>query len=231
MIATVFTPNGIVVATASLDSYYEYIESEEETVQSPIYMEGLPHTYLFWGKFSLTFNGLNSYVAEIGILDKFEELSRKWEKAPPITEFMPYLKKLIIDNHIQIIGVVATYDTDLNGLTMPFVYQILGENIRRINLDNDGHINYNCAYLEKVPIIGKLLQQTQIKNGDIWEDNPAVRIRCDLFSISKSIDLCRFMLRTNHYIGNINSTRYHCHLKADFSIITKNNIEVKLIDI
>ncbi len=231
MIATVFVPDGIVVATASFDSYNEYIESEEGTLISPIKMEGLQHTYLFWKRFSLTFNGLNPYMTELGIFDKFEDLSRKWESAPTITEFMPYLKKLLIDNHIQIIGVIAAYDIDKNGKVEPFVYQILGENIRRINLDNDGHINYNCVYLEKTPIVGKLLQQTQIKNGDIWEKNSAVKLRCDLYSISKSIDICRFMLRTYHYVENINSTRYDCPLKADISIITRGTVEVKLIDI
>lgn len=231
MIATVFAPDGIVVATASFDSYYEYIESEEGTLLSPINMEGLPHTYLFWERFSLTFNCLNSYMTELGILDKFENLSNKWDSVPPIAEFMPYLKKLLVDNHIQIIGIVAAYDIDKNGMIMPFVYQILGENIRRINLDNNGCLNYNCVHLEKVPLVGKLLQQTQIKNGDIWEETPAVKLRCDLYSISKSIDICRFMLRTSHYVANINSTRYDSPLKADISIITKDKVEVKLMDI
>ena len=69
------------------------------------------------------------------------------------------------------------------------------------------------------------------KNGDEWEENQAVRLRCDLFSIEKSIDLCRFMLRTSHYVENINSTLYDSPLKADVSIITKDKIETKIIEI
>ena len=231
MIATVFTPNGIVVATASYDKFYEYLESDDGTILSPITMDGLPHNYLFWGKYSLTYNILNSYSAEFSILSKFDELTGKWDTIPPIVEFMPYLKKLLVDNNIQIIGVVAAYDKDKGLPNIPFVYQILGENIRRINLDTEGHLNYNCVYLEKYPYIGKLLQQTQIKNGDIWEDNQAVKLRCDLFSIHKSIDLCRFMLRTNYYVENINSALYDNPLKADVTIITKEKIETKLMDI
>lgn len=231
MIATVFTPNGIVVATASYDKFYEYLESDDGTILSPITMDGLPHNYLFWGKYSLTYNILNSYSAEFSILSKFDELAGKWDAIPPIAEFMPYLKKLLVDNNIQIIGVVAAYDKDKGLPNIPFVYQILGENIRRINLDTEGHLNYNCVYLEKSPYIGKLLQQTQIKNGDIWEDNQAVKLRCDLFSIHKSIDLCRFMLRTNYYVENINSALYDNPLKADVTIITKEKIETKLMDI
>ena len=194
-------------------------------------MDGLPHNYLFWGKYSLTYNILNSYSAEFSILSKFDELAGKWDAIPPIAEFMPYLKKLLVDNNIQIIGVVAAYDKHKGLSNIPFVYQILGENIRRINLDTEGHLNYNCVYLEKSPYIGKLLQQTQIKNGDIWEDNQAVKLRCDLFSIHKSIDLCRFMLRTNYYVENINSALYDNPLKADVTIITKEKIETKLMDI
>ena len=52
MIASVFTPNGIVVATASYDSFLEYVEYENDTVMSPINIEGLTHTYLFYRKYS-----------------------------------------------------------------------------------------------------------------------------------------------------------------------------------
>ena len=100
MIATVFTPNGIVVATASYDKFYEYLESDDGTILSPITMDGLPHNYLFWGKYSLTYNILNSYSAEFSILSKFDELAGKWDAIPPIAEFMPYLKKLLVDNII-----------------------------------------------------------------------------------------------------------------------------------
>ena len=126
MIATVFTPNGIVVATASYDKFYEYLESDDGTILSPITMDGLPHNYLFWGKYSLTYNILNSYSAEFSILSKFDELAGKWDAIPPIAEFMPYLKKLLVDNNIQIIGVVAAYDKDKGLSNIPFVYQILG---------------------------------------------------------------------------------------------------------
>ena len=59
---------------------------------------------------------------EFEILDKFEELSKRWDKTPPIVEFMPYLKKLLVDNRFQIIGIVAGYDQDVNERTTPFVY-------------------------------------------------------------------------------------------------------------
>lgn len=63
MVATVYTPNGIVVATASYDSFHEHLDTEDGIQISPINIEGLTHTYLFYNKYSLTFNGLNSYTA------------------------------------------------------------------------------------------------------------------------------------------------------------------------
>ena len=231
MIITVFSPYGIVAATTNFDSFYEQIESEEGTMLLPIKMEGLPHTYTFWNKFSITFNVLNSYSLEDNLLDRFEDLLNKWESIPLITDFMPYLKKLLVDSKIQIIGIVAAYDMDKDKSIVPFVYQILGTNIRRINIDSNGHINYNCVFLERTPIVGKLLRQTQIKNGDVWDNYPAVNLRCDLYSIQKSIDLCRFMLRTNYYVENINSALYDKPLSADLSIITKEKVETKSINI
>ena len=67
MVATVYTPNGIVVATASYDSFHEHLDTEDGIQISPINIEGLTHTYLFYNKYSLTFNGLNSYTIEFEI--------------------------------------------------------------------------------------------------------------------------------------------------------------------
>lgn len=231
MIVSVFTPVGIVVATSTSDCFYEFMETEDGNVLTPIKMNGLPHTHIFWGRYSFTFNCLNQYSYESDLLPKLRELTKKWDTIPPITDFMPYLKKLFVDSHIQVIGIMAAYDKDGNGALTPFVYQILGENIRRINLDNEGNINYNCVYLEKKPHIGKLLQQTKLRNGELWEDNPAINLRCDLYSIQKSIDLCRFMLRTSDYVENVNSASYDDPLKADVSIITCDNIETKTMNI
>lgn len=231
MVVTVFTPISIVVATASYDCFYDYIDTEEGNVLTQIKMNGLPHTHTFWGKYIFTFNCLNPYAYESDLLPKLRELAEKWDAVPPIKEFMPYLKKLFVDSHIQVIGIMAAYDKDINGILTPFVYQILGENIRRINLDNEGNLNYNCAYLEKKPHIGKLLQQIKIRNGDLWEEHPAINLRCDLYSIQKSIDLCRFMLRTSDYVENINSASIDDPLEADVSIITYDKIETKKMKI
>ena len=227
MIVSLFIPKAIIVATASFDTFFESRESEEGTVLAPIYMEGLQHTYTFWNRYSIVFNSFNNYIYEADLIGCFDSLRTKWDKIPSIEEFVPYFKKMVVDNHIQMIGILSAFDNT----GTPYVYQILGESMRRINLDNEGRMNYNCVYLEKKPHIGKLLQQTRVKNGDSWEECSEVRLRCDLYSTKKAIDICRFMLRTSYYVDNINSAFYDTPLQADMTITTPTDVETKLINI
>mgnify|MGYP006916106660 CR=1 FL=1 len=194
MIVSVFIPKAIIVATASFDTFFESHDVEDGTLLAPIHMEGLPHTYTFWDRYSITFNSINKYTYEADLMDRFEVLSQKWDNIPTIVDFMPYLKKMLVDSHIQMIGILSAFDDK----GVPYVYQILGESVRRINLDNDGKINYNCVYLERTPRIGKLLQQTRIKNGESWEESPEVRLRCDLYSI-KFVTISDFNFNRNGY--------------------------------
>ena len=231
MIVTVFTPNGIVTATSSTDIFYENIGEGDMLVQKSIRVEGLPHTYLFWDKYVLTYNSLNLNSYENRLIEELNNLSNKWETVPPIQDFMPYVKKMIVDTHIQFIGILTGYDYNEKGVLSPYVYQILGENIRRINLDNEGNVNYNCVYLEKEPYVGKLFQGTKLRNGDSWEETNGVRLRCDLYSISKAIDLCSFMIKTNYYMENLNTSNYATPLPVEITITTCNRIDSKTINI
>lgn len=231
MVVTVFTPNGIVTATSSSDLFYENIEEDDMLVRKSIRVEGLPHTYLFWDKYVLTYNSLNLNSYENRLIEELNNLSNKWETVPPIQDFMPYVKKMIVDTHIQFIGILTGYDYNEKGVLSPYVYQILGENIRRINLDNEGNVNYNCVYLEKEPYVGKLFQGTKLRNGDSWEETNGVRLRCDLYSISKAIDLCSFMIKTNYYMENLNTSNYATPLPVEITITTCNRIDSKTINI
>ena len=227
MIVTVFIPKAIISATASFDTFLESQESEDGAYLSPIYMEGLPHTYTFWNRYSIMYNSINQYAYEADLVDCLDSLANRWNEIPSITDFVPYLKKMLIDKHIQAIGVLSGFDES----GTPYVYQILGESVRRVNLDNDGKINYNCVYLERTPHIGKLLQQTRVKNGDTWEESPEVRLRCDLYSKKKALDICRFMLRTSYYVDNINSALLDTPIKADLTIVTPMGVETQQINI
>lgn len=226
MIVSVFGPCGIVTASSDLDTFYELREKDDEYFAHKIGIEGLPHMYTFWDKYVLVYNCINQNVYDARMPYCLAALTDKWLDAPSPQDFMPYLKKLIVDNNIQIIGVVSGYFEDSKGTVTPYVYQILGEEIRRVNIDSSGNINYNCIYLEKEPIVGKLLRQVRMRNGDEWEEQEEYRFRYDLFSITKSIDFCGFVIKTNHYIDNINSFMYETPINLDIAVVAPESIDI-----
>ena len=230
MVATVFGPLGIVSATLARDFFFEAQVEHETTFLNPISVDDLPHQFVFWERYVLLYGYMNQYSFESKIQIAFSALMSRWDYMPKIQEFMPYLKKMIIDEKIQIIGIMSAYE-ECEGLNIPYVYQILGESICRINTDSDGKVIFNCAYLETEPCVGKLFQPTRIQNGNIWENTRGVRPRCDLYSIKKSLDLCRFMLRTGYYAENVNMASCDTPLSADVAIVTPESIEMKVLNI
>ena len=226
MIVSVFGPCGIVTATSNHDTFFEQAEKDGTTFTRTIGIEGLPHTFTFWGKYVLVYNYLNQQVYDARIPNCFSLLTSKWKTAPAPKAFIPQLKQLIVDNKIQIIGIVSTYFEEDRGVQTPYAYQILGEEIRRINTDNAGNTMFNCVYLEKEPIVGKLLRKTQLLNGDVWEEQNECLLRFDLFSIAKSIDFCAFAIKTNHYISNNSETGYCDTLQMEVAVATTDGIEI-----
>ena len=226
MVVSVFGPCGIVTASSGFDTFYELRERDKETFAHKISIEGLPHIYSFWDKYVLVYNCINQNIFEAKIPHCLYTLTQKWETPPSPQDVMPYLKKLIVENHIQIIGVVSGYFDNTDGIKTPYVYQILGEEIRRVNIDSDGNLNYNCIYLEKEPIVGKLLRRVKLRNGDVWEEQEEYKFRYDLFSIPKAIDFCGFAIKTNHYINNISSAMYHTSVNFDVAIVEPDKIDI-----
>ena len=225
MIVSVFGPCGKVTATASCDTFFDIRNDGEDIITLPMNIQGLPHTHSFWGKYMLVFNCINQNAYDAQIQQHFSALTNRWNEIPHIKDFMPYLKKLIVDNHIQIIGVVSAYCENEGEGKMPYVYQILGEEIRRVNIDNSGNLNYNCICLEKEPILGKLLRKVKLRNGDTWEEIDELRFRYDLFSVTKSIDFCEFVVKTNFFLNNINTVMYNRPMCADITIVTPDSVD------
>lgn len=226
MIVSVFSPFGIVTVTASHDSFSEMRKEEDEAMIHRINIKGLPHVYTFWEKYVLVYNCINQNICDVRMPYCLSSLVKKWDSAPAPQEFMPYLKKLIVDNHIQIIGVVSAYYGEDQIFKTPYVYQILGDDIRRVNIDNSGNLNYNCIYLEKNPIVGKLLRQSKLLNGDTWEEQDECRFRFDLFSVSRAIDFSVFAVKTNYFINNIDTSEYCDPLCMDVAVVTPEGIDI-----
>lgn len=205
MTVSVFTPDGIVISTLNSDFFYQISKRGEEDYIERINVVGHPHVITFWNQYVLVFHQADEFSYNAGITFIIEEVMRRWpDEIPPIYELMPYIKKQIVDNGLQIIGIMAGYSRTNEGSLDPHVYQILGNDIRRININNSGEITYNCVILEKEIVFGRLLREVQVKNGDNWENLPPVSLRCDLYSIDKAAELSRFILNTSNTILNIN---------------------------
>lgn len=225
MIVSIFGPNGIVTATSAVDMYFDVKEENDYSTLSPIKITGLPHIFTFWNKYVLVYKLMSPYSYDSSFIVNLHELEKKWNTPPPINEFMPYLKKTIIDFNYQIQGIVSGYNFEGNGI-VPYVYQILGNSVRRVNVDDSANPIFNCIYLEKTPVIWKLLQKTKILNGDNWEEFPEIRIRYDLLSIEKAIDLCCFFLKTNHLANNINLELFSNSLELNLVVMQPFNLEI-----
>lgn len=224
MIVTVYTPDGIVISTLDNDSYYHCVKRSGEDYIEKLNIAGHPHTIQFWNRYALVFHQVDEYQYNDKLKPLLEEVMNNWPDAvPPIYEFMPYIKKQILDNELDLIGVMGGYSRSQNGTFDPYVYQILGSDIRRININHTGDITYNCVFLEKETVFGRILRGVKIQNGDNWEELPPLNIRCDLFSINKALKLSRFILNTSQQLAEINSSEAR-EYEIESIIVTRDNL-------
>lgn len=227
MIAAVYCPCGIVLSTFKEDFFMDVHGTDEQPTYNPVRIMGLPHIVTFWNRYALIYKLLDSYNYDFRLDILTEKLKQRWSETPSIGSLMPYVKKMLMDNNIQLIGVMAGYESTENGQEQ-YVYQILGHDIYRVNRNEAGEVQFDYLCLEEKTAVKKLLMECKLANGDTWEEYEKVSVRCDLFSIEKCIDFSKFMLATNRYANHLNSVMYDEHLLYDMVIITPNG--VKIID-
>lgn len=224
MIAATYTPDGIVISTYDRDLYYLPDSEEGRMVKS--YIQGHDHILTFWDRYALVYHQLNDYSYIPSIHWILQDVMSRWEnEIPAIQDFMPYIKKAIVDQGIEIVGVVAGYSKGDSGMIEPYVYQILGQDIRRINRTSSGEVTYNTVFIEKDTVIGRLLREVKIENGDNLESLPPIQIRGDLYSIKKALDLNRFLLNTKASIEQINTSEQP-NYNIESIVITYKSIEI-----
>lgn len=228
MIATIFTPTGIVISTVGSDTFYQTGSGTEADLVERLDIAGLPHVVTFWDRYALVFHQTDCYRVDAGIPALLREVMNRWagsEAVPTLPEFMPYIKKQLVDRSIQILGIMGGYCAGPDGATEQYVYQILGEDIRRINTDAAGVPAFNYAFLEINTGFGRMLREVKVKNGDEWEELPPARIRCDLFSVDKALEVTSFMLRTSVTFKNIN-TSAQSPSKIESVVITPDSLKI-----
>ncbi len=206
MIVAIYTPSGIVISTIGYDSFVTYSKVEDEEILEKIEMRGHQHIVDFWNRYALVFHSLNPYNFEEDLVGKLEEVKKRWpQEVPKIQDLMPYIKKQIMECNLNVLGFMAGYSDSRDANSEQFVYEILGEEIRRINIDPHGKVLYNCLILEKRPIISRLFRNIKIRNGDAWEEEFSLRMNCELFSISKAKEVANFLIETASGLDHLNS--------------------------
>lgn len=224
MIAAVYCPCGIVISTFKEDFFLDIHGTEKQPTHNTVRIVGLPHTITFWNRYSLIYKLLDSYNYDFRLEILTEQLKNRWSETPSIATLMPYVKKMLMDNHVQLIGVMAGYESTENGYE-PYVYQILGQEIYRVNRNEAGQVQYDYLCLEERTTVKKLLMECKLANGNTWEEYEKTSVRCDLFSIEKAIDFSKFMLATNRYVNHLNSVMYDEPLLYDMVIITPYGVK------
>lgn len=222
MITAAYTPDGIVLATLSIDTYYEMTQIGNMDSLSPIHVKGHQHYKVFWNKYAIVFRNMSSYSYDTILLNKFcaYEIEHQ-ESIPDVASFVNDIQSIINDTKSDIVSILAGY----NGIE-PYVYYIQGKDLRRINVTDKNEIIYNCQYVERNEVIGRVFRDIKLRNGDKWEERDGLRTRCDLYSTEKAIDLCKFMLHTNFYANNINITTYDMQLPYEVVVIQNNKVEI-----
>lgn len=214
MIATIYTRDGIVISTLSRDTYYEMQPSNGSEAFYPIVSDGHSHSVLLWGKYAFVCRNMNSFIYDNSLIFWLQDYQSRSADALPLDTVRADILSFIIENHIDIMGVLAGYSE-----SKPYVYGFQGESCHRLNISDKDDIIYNCSFLEHDEVVGKLFRELKVRNGDVWESRTGVRTRCDLFSIPKAIDLCHFMLSVNYHINNINTSIFETPLVYETMII------------
>lgn len=227
MIATVFTPDGIVISTLGYDSFYHASKTENDSYIEKIDIVGHQHIVNFWNRYALVFHQVDEYTYSSGITNMLQEVKQRWtDSIPTIYELMPYIKKQIIDLDLNIIGIMAGYSVSENKMYDPYVYQILGDDIRRINTNTNGEITFNCVFIEKETMMGRIMRDVKVNNGNRWEELTPLQLRCDLFSVSKAREISFFLLQTAFQLNHINSSNIP-HYDMESVVITPNELSTE----
>lgn len=221
MITAAYTPDGIVLATLSIDTYFEMTQIGNIDTLLPIRVKGHQHYKVFWDKYAILFKYMSSYSYDTLLFNKFCTYEIEHQVSiPDIVSFVNDIQSIIDDTKSDVVSILAGY----NGME-PFVYYIQGKDLRRINVTDKNEIIYNCQYVERNEVIGRIFRDIKLRNGDKWEERDGLRTRCDLYSTEKAIDLCKFMLHTNFYANNINIMTFEFQLPYEIVVIKNNKVE------
>lgn len=231
MITAFFIPDGIVVSTLSVDTFNSFATTEEDSPQCSICVDGLCHSVNFWDRYVLIYHQADENVYHPEIPAQLKQVCSRWsnDEVPALDLFMPYIKKQILDCGIQIIGIMAGYSPDADGNPTQYVYQILGSDLRRINVDQSGRPITSHVELEMRPTASRLLHEIALRNGDDWVSYPAPLLHTQFYSIDMAKRVSDRILQISALISHLED-RTMPPASIVRAVITPNKIELNPSD-
>lgn len=82
----------------------------------------------------------------------------------------------------------------------PVVYEIMGESLWRVNVDDDDRVFWNFAILERHHFVGRLIRPCTMLNGGVEERLGGVDLHAELQTIDKAVDTCRMLVNTGTWL-------------------------------
>lgn len=228
MIVTAFIPQGIVSMVSSADTLYHRVDADipgDPPYSQGHIITGCPHIRQLGSDSVIVFKGLDQTVVSLDgehLADDIMMLKGD-DVTPPIDRLIYMIKDLIVQRGYRLMAHVCGYDAGHN----PHVYEIMGENCWRINIDDRGDIFYNFAILERRQLAGRSLRPCQIRNGEIWETRPEVDLHAELQSIDKAIDTCRALLDIGKWLESPLDLRFSDMPQAETVIVTPTTITLR----
>lgn len=227
MIASFWNQRGIVMATAAIDLLATASRQDDELRISTVEMAGLPHILTLWDSYVVMYKSPSLHSTALDFENGVRKLARRWSEKPSLPEFMSWLKKAVNEQHLQAIALVAGYGKNEEGDEELYVYQVLGDDMRRINVDNEGHPISQWVLLEPERQADRLLKDVKMRNGDQWEELPGPTLDLELFSLEKCEEMCRFMINVSHFMQTVNSSHSPAGTDCEVAVITPRGVRTK----
>lgn len=201
MISAIFTPMGIVLGTLAQDTFLQMRRMGEQDNLEPIRMTGLPHRITFGGQFGLVFQQMDQFRIDRPLLTALQHLACSRAAWDDPEDFLDALQDTLAA-HRDMMGIVAYYQ-QLGDERVPRVYQLHGDDMQLININDREQPVYSLFYMEQEPILGRLFRGARQMNGDKWEEIPPLQPRADVYSLTKARDLTRFVHQTHWYAAHL----------------------------
>ena len=207
MLAIAFVPSGI-VAGALRSEVYTPVDNIDDnmTTYARFRMPGVCHIRVFYDEIAVVWQQMDHSGPDPVPEEVFQAVECQWDHAPHIADFMDAMLEEIIARDCNMVGFAMAYDTDFaDDSTVPFVYEIAGRSIQRVNADEEGRPQYHFITSDPSRLASRLFDTVMTDTGQDWAEAPAPRLHCAAFSLEKARDICRFALRTQYYMEELNS--------------------------